>query len=214
VENWTDLVRAVATLLWPLAVLWLLIRLTPHIKNILESRDFTVEVAGTKISVQRASDELSKSIDDLRTQLVELKSEREKPEPAPTQPRPIQTVLWVDDRREANVFEIASLRRRGVLVRQAASTEEARQVLSGGGIDLVISDMGRIEQGRRNPTAGLELLEQAPLPRPPFLFYTGDAPPELRHQVEVAGGAGITTSPTELFALIDKVGRLPREPAA
>jgi CheY-like chemotaxis protein len=206
VEATADLLAAISTLLWPIAIVILILWLRPHVMALLKDRDFSIEVAGTKISVQRASDELSRSIEDLRSQLVALKeAQRDQPSPA----RVIRSVLWVDDRRDANVFEIASMRRRGVVVEQADNTVAAVERLSLGGIDLVISDMGREEAGRRNPRAGLDLLEQTGTDRPPVLFYTGSVTPELRRQVADLGGFGITTSPTKLFELIDRIGKLP-----
>lgn len=65
-------------------------------------------------------------------------------------------VLWVDDNPEGNSYEAQSLRS-WMQVEYALSTREAMRRISDGGIDAVISDLGRLEDGIYNPSAGLDL---------------------------------------------------------
>jgi CheY-like chemotaxis protein len=117
-------------------------------------------------------------------------------------------ILWVDDNPHNNRFEVGRLEQLGATVERAASTEFALTSLRNTPIDLVISDLNRIEYGQPRPTAGLELLRRArqvvgaPVP---FVFYIGhraDAPAEVQ--------AITADQPTALFDLVLRA--LPSDP--
>ena len=71
-------------------------------------------------------------------------------------------LLWVDDKPEGNAFEIAELRSIGMHVDLAKTGQEALQIFSDSEppCDLLLSDVGRIEDGSYKRLAGLELLQQ------------------------------------------------------
>jgi CheY-like chemotaxis protein len=216
--------QALASLLWPLIVLIVIWRLFPLIRSIAESRSFTVKIAGMEVSVQDATEKLREQIDDLQKKVIEIRSgypmagassavveaaiagaTAREGEAPPARPR---AILWVDDKPSNNAIEVASLRQRGIEVKQSQTTEEALAVLSGGGVSAVLSDMGRFEAGKFISRAGLALLKNMRRAghNLPFLVYT--SPSTARNQdaqVRETGGDGATASPVDLMEWIERV---------
>lgn len=207
-----ELLQAIASLLWPLVIGALLLYLFPVVRNLLrESDSVNVEVGGTKVSIQRASDDLKSLISDLQDRVNELEnpqgtvlaSEGSSPIVTPLARR----MLWVDDRREANVYERARLYDAGVRILQVESTEKALQAIRDSGpFDVIVSDMGRVEErGYVNRRAGIDLLERlrAAGDPAPIVFYSSHrgiqaVADELQDHPEVR----YTTSPSELMGLL------------
>jgi CheY-like chemotaxis protein len=73
--NWAHLFLFwTARIAWPILVAVLLWRLFPAIRRVVESRAFTIKVAGMEISVQQATDQLAGRVDDLQAQLVAIEA--------------------------------------------------------------------------------------------------------------------------------------------
>jgi hypothetical protein len=73
VDNFTELLTALAKFAWPLLVAVLVWRLFPAIKKVVESRGFNVKLpGGTEISVQQATDEERRLIGDLTERVADL----------------------------------------------------------------------------------------------------------------------------------------------
>ncbi|HET6764442.1 MAG TPA: response regulator [Longimicrobiaceae bacterium] len=213
----TKLISAVATLLWPLIVIATVILFRPTLKAVLESaksRKFTLKFGGQELSMDEASEQQRNLIADLQTQLSALAQKVEgtavPPQVAPaiaaarSTPVP-SSVLWVDDNPKNNSFFVEQLTKRGVTVELALSTDEALAKLARRRYDVVISDLGRVENQRENPTAGLELLERYRKMEPdrPFVIFCSRRGALTYHDRALALGAnGITSSATELSALL------------
>ena len=228
------IIEAIGSLLWPLLVAVLLIRVIPHIPGVvadlrraMRTRAFTVKIGGVELSVEEAAEQLRRQITDLQTHMADQLAERPPAGPAgppgpPSSPgaeadtaaapaadqgRP--TVLWVDDNPEANTLELAKLRDDGVEVLIARSTAEAMDVLSlRRGVGAIVTDMGRTEDGEFRSHAGLALLRQLHEAEQsqPVLVYTSTRRVELDRQDALdAGAATVTSSPTELFAALRRV---------
>jgi CheY-like chemotaxis protein len=228
------IIEAIGSLLWPLLVAVLLIRVIPHIPGVvadlrraMRTRAFTVKIGGVELSVEEAAEQLRRQVTDLQTQMAIQLAERgdrvEAGPPgrpgspgagaeaadgaAPDQARP--TVLWVDDNPEANTLELAKLRDDGVEVLLARSTAEAMDVLSlRRGVGAIVTDMGRTEDGEFRSHAGLALLRQLHEAEQsqPVLVYTSTRRVELDRQDALdAGATTVTSSPTELFAALRRV---------
>jgi CheY-like chemotaxis protein len=222
-------IEAIGSLLWPLLVAVLLIRVIPHIPGVvadlrkaMRTRAFTVGIGGAELSVEDATEQLRRQVADLQNHMAVLLAERGEvgaaaPPPAPAGagvvepagPAPDQgraTVLWVDDDPDANALELAKLRDDGVEVLLARSTVEAMDVLSlRRGVRAVVTDLGRAEDGEFRSHAGLALLRQLHEAEQdqPVLVYTGPRRVELDRQDALdAGAAVVTASPTELFAAL------------
>jgi CheY-like chemotaxis protein len=218
------IIEAIGSLLWPLLVAVLLIRVIPHIPGVvadlrraMRTRAFTVKIGGVELSVEEAAEQLRRQITDLQTHMANQLAERPPASPAgppgpPSSPgaaaeadtaaapaadqgRP--TVLWVDDNPEANTLELAKLRDDGVEVLIARSTAEAMDVLSlRRGVGAIVTDMGRTEDGEFRSHAGLALLRQLHEAEQsqPVLVYTSTRRVELDRRDALDAGATIVTS--------------------
>ena len=218
------IIEAIGSLLWPLLVAVLLIRVIPHIPGVvadlrraMRTRAFTVKIGGVELSVEEAAEQLRRQVTDLQTHMAIQLAERgdrvdaappgrpgspgagaeadAAAAPAADQGRP--TVLWVDDNPEANTLELAKLRDDGVEVLLARSTAEAMDVLSlRRGVGAIVTDMGRTEDGEFRSHAGLALLRQLHEAEQsqPVLVYTSTRRVELDRQDALDAGAITVTS--------------------
>jgi CheY-like chemotaxis protein len=123
--------------------------------------------------------------------------------------RPI--VVWADDNPANNAYETAKLQKDGVQVVEARSTAEAMKTIESGRppVDLVITDLGRVENGTFVGDAGLQLIQQARkigFDKPIYVYSTRAASEQREPEVKAAGGTGITSSPVELLTML-KTGR-------
>jgi CheY-like chemotaxis protein len=220
-----SLLSGIASILWPLIVLFIIWRFWPVLKSVVESRSFTVEILGVKLSVEDATKKLQSQIEDLQNEFLKLKAGRgggfrtmqliadDADARAPiggghTAPQ-AKRILWVDDHPENNVFEAAKLRRDGFIIDQVLSTDEALGELGSRPYQLVISDMGRsTEGGKERSDAGLQLLklmkEQGILV-PVVLFTSATAATRYRLRALTSGAKAIISSPLELFEAVQEV---------
>jgi CheY-like chemotaxis protein len=220
--SFSDTVSALAALLWPLIVLAVVVFLLPELRRVVASRSFTVEVAGMKIDVRDASEQLAKQVADLRRELEEMQrrdglrdsaaepvvEEVESPvargEPDIRPPRaPRFRLLWADEKPENNAFEIKALSDEGWDVVNVRSTADAVDRLEAepGGFDVVISDMGRREGLRFRRDAGLELLDRVrrlDAAMPVVLYTSATVAAQRRAEALERGAVSITASSVEL----------------
>jgi CheY-like chemotaxis protein len=85
------------------------------------------------------------------------------------------------------------------------------------GIDAIVTDLGRAEDGEFRSHAGLALLRQLHEAEQdqPVLVYTSPRRVELDRQDALdAGAAVVTASPTELFAALRRVRAAAGQPPA
>jgi CheY-like chemotaxis protein len=205
------IIEAVGSLLWPLLVAVLLIRILPHVPGVvadlrraLRTRAFTVKVAGVELTVEEATEQLRRQVADLQTHMADQLAAGDGAGPAPPPGRP--TLLWVDDRPDDHALELAKLRDDGTEVLLARSTAEALDVLSlRRGVGAVVTDLVRSEDGEFRGHAGLALLRQLKEAEheQPVLVYTEAARADLDRQDALdAGAALVTASPVELLAAL------------
>lgn len=206
----SSILSSIAELMWPVVVAALIFILLPVIRDLIKNSDTVdIEVAGTKISVQRAAEDIRKLINDLQDRLNALErliEARDTEVSSETLSLP-RKVLWVDDRLEANVYERARLQDAGYEVLQAVSTAAALRIFaSDGPVQWIVTDMSRIEAaGSYNPTAGLELIRtlRAANNLTPIIVYSskGSLAP-VREDLDAIPDVSYTTSPTELMSLM------------
>jgi CheY-like chemotaxis protein len=234
------IIEAIGSLLWPLLVAVLLIRVIPHIPGVvadlrraMRTRAFTVKIGGVELSVEEAAEQLRRQVADLQTHMAIQLAERAEPAapgtgpPAAPGPPPSPgagpvrdqaparagqgppTILWVDDDPDDSTMELAKLRDDGVEVLLARSTAEAMDVLSlRRGVDAIVTDLSRAEDGEFRSHAGMALLRQLREAEQdqPVLVYTSARRVELDRQDALDAGASVvTSSPTELFAALRRV---------
>lgn len=117
-------------------------------------------------------------------------------------------VLWVDDHPENNAILIDSLQRDGVRIDIALSTDEGLARRGRHHYAAVISDMGRTEEGKDVPDAGLRLLEAVRRTDPtlPFIIYCGERTAlAYRDRALAAGATEITASPAEVVTQLQRL---------
>lgn len=254
-----ELLKALATLLWPAIVIGMVWMFRPAIASLIESaksREFSIEIGGQKLSVKEASEQQRTLIADLQAELVVLKrrldagasSTRplppplephaivlpERPSPSapslegipsatragapralpatPTRPAPAQeqaeriaSVLWVDDNPKNNSFFIEQLENAGVRVDLALSTQDGLRKFHKHRYSVVLSDMGRYEDGGNNPHAGLNLVKavRAADPAVPlFIFCSARAAEQYGPEALRLGATSVNSSSTELYAAL------------
>ena len=222
------IIEAIGSLLWPLLVAVLLIRVLPHVPSLvaelrraMRTRAFTVKVGGAELTVEEATEQLRRQVTDLQTHMAVQLAERGEPggaapataeeaaapAPAPGQGRP--TILWVDDQPGDHTLELAKLRDDGVEVLLARSTAEAMDVLSlRRGVQAIVTDLVRSEDGEFRSHAGLALLRQLKEAEQdqPVLVYTDGRRAELDRQDALdAGATMVTASPVDLFAALRRL---------
>ncbi len=210
-DDFSKLVSTLIPLLWSIGAGIVLWRLFPILTKILESRSFTLKIAGQELTVQSTAEQFSAQIADLQNQVIELRklvAASDAPMvPADAtfaqhQPIPSISMLWVDDNPENNAWEVDQLQRRGIEVVIAKSTEEGLYIAENRpGIRVIVSDMGRVEGGKSNSNAGIDLLKQlrGRGSVQPFLIYTtGHRAKQHAADIKAAGGDGATASPVEL----------------
>jgi CheY-like chemotaxis protein len=220
------IVEAIGSLLWPLLAAVLLIRVLPHVPSLvaelrraMRTRAFTVKIGGAELTVEEATEQLRRQVTDLQTHMAVQLAERgelggaapataeEAAAPAPGQGRP--TILWVDDQPGDHTLELAKLRDDGVEVLLARSTAEAMDVLSlRRGVQAIVTDLVRSEDGEFRSHAGLALLRQLKEAEQdqPVLVYTDRRRAELDRQDALDTGATlVTSSPVDLFTALRRL---------
>jgi CheY-like chemotaxis protein len=224
-----SIIEAIGSLLWPLLVAVVLIRVLPHVPGVvgdlrraLRTRAFRVKIGGAELTVEEATEQLRRQVTDLQNHMAaQLAAQAAQGETRPPTPAGIDlgaapaaeqarpTVLWVDDDPDDNTLELAKLREDGIEVLLARSTAEALDVLSlRRGVGAIVTDLGRSEDGEFRSHAGLALLRQLGEAEhdQPVLVYTSGRRVELDRQDAVdAGAAVVTSSPTELFAALGRI---------
>jgi len=216
-EPLAKLIRALGTLLWPLIFLFFLYRFADPLARVIEStqtRKFAIKVAGNELTVEEASEQQVRVLSDLQSKVAQLEAAiapgMAVPRPATPGPPQIAAtgeaaaprvarVLWIDDSPKNNSYVVALLNERGVQVDLARSTDEGLRSFQSRHYDAVITDMGRPEGDR----AGIDLTRRirAVDQQTPIYFYTTSRAAEnLREDVKLAGGTGITSSSSTLLS--------------
>jgi CheY-like chemotaxis protein len=212
----SKLLESLAVVAWPLIVVLLILLFRPAVAALIESaksRKFTLKIGGQELSMEEASQQQRNLIADLQAQVVEIKKRIEAPvveAPASTarleEHNRLNAALWVDDRPKNNSYFVQRLRDKGVTVDLALSTEEGLRLLAGKKYGVIISDMGRTENGVYRSTAGLELLKQVRTEskKLPFvIFCSSRGVREYRNEARKYGATAVTSSPTEMFGILE-----------
>ncbi|MBP2334148.1 CheY-like chemotaxis protein [Saccharothrix coeruleofusca] len=214
-----EMLNAVASLLWPLILLLLLLLFRTPLREVVRSareREISLEIGGQRVTLgvlNRAQNEaiadLRKQVSALREALGEASGQVGSPAVAAVpdeEPAPLR-VLWVDDHPENNVLEIAQLQDNGVRVDSATSTREGLELFATNRYRLVVTDMARaevVDAGVRLATALRELD-----PTVPIVVYCGArAKRTLGARAIAAGANAVTNSPWELTEHFRKLALL------
>ncbi len=211
------IIQALASLLWPIIVVIVILRFRPAITAIVESarsRKFTLKIGGQELTMEEANQTQQKLITDLQAQVAEIQKKLDGPlagafsvTAAPT-PRiqSVKSLLWVDDNPKNNSYFIQHLSELGVKVDTATSTAEAARLFDSRRYDCLISDMGRMEGTRFNSSAGLDLLKivRTRNTAVPFVFFSSPkAIDQYGQEALQLGATGMTSSSTRLFGMLN-----------
>jgi len=212
------LVEAIASLLWPLIVLFLIVLFRPAVSAIIESaksRKFTLKIGGQELTMEEANQYQQNFIADLQAQVTEIRRKLESqdqgaetatsftPEPSA---KGISKVLWVDDNPKNNSYFIEQLSRAGTAVDLAMSTSDGAVRFNSRKYDFVLSDMGRAEGGTYNSNAGIDLLKlvrEKNASIPFVIFCSSRARREYGEMAVQLGATLVTSSPTELAGILN-----------
>ena len=200
-----DAVNLLTGLAWPVLIGFVIWQLLPNIRSVLQSRSFSVKAGGMEISVQDASDQVARRLEDLREQVSTLRAQTGDA-PGPDGLQKLHTVLWVDDYPENNAFEVDALLRNHIDVIQAKSTSEAVGKAVGRKMDAVITDMGRTGEGEN---AGLDLLrtlKDHEIDAPVIVYASAAAVARTRDEARELGAVCVTSSATELLDMLSRLG--------
>lgn len=225
--TFSSVADSLAKFAWPLLAAIVLGLLWPEVKRVLRSRAFTIKVGSFELTAQDASDQLARQIKDLQTRLEVLEAPPasesgveggpetgEAPERRVRQTAGVgspiaegrRRILWVDDNPAGNAYEIDALRTRGWEVEVSSGTVDALERLDRSSpFAVLITDLGRREDGRYDKDAGLKLTA-AVRERVPsllvFVYTSLDASKRRADELRQAGAAVITASPSALLSAV------------
>jgi CheY-like chemotaxis protein len=194
---------------WLLLAVSILCLTYPLIARIVRERSFTVEIAGFKLSAQETADSLNSAIKDLQESVRRLESGVQTGTSAPPAAMPEArggAVLWVDDYPSNNALIIEKLEEDGLRVDRALSTREGLRLFGHRAYDIVLSDMGRREDGEDIGDAGVRLTEaiRKSDSKIPIVIYCSNRARDLYGPRALeAGGNHVTSSAVELYGYIE-----------
>ncbi|MBP1732413.1 MAG: two-component response regulator [Deltaproteobacteria bacterium] len=212
------LFEGLAAVAWPAIVILVILLFRPVVAALIESarsRKFTLKLGGQELTMEEASEQQRKLIADLQTQVLEIRKSLEgtvqpaevPPEAAQTSKPPVsRSVLWVDDQPKNNSYFVQQLSDKGVSVDLALSGSEGLRLFDNKTYGVVISDMGRTEDGTYKPTAGLELLQRIRERNKTIPFIIFSSSRGVRQHRDTAanlGATAMTSSPTEMFGILE-----------
>ena len=152
-----DLLNVIKELLIPISTLILVIAIVKPIRKILTNaheRAIRVKTGNNEIEVGELIKQQNAIIGEFARDIAVNDSNDNESSTTEN-----NRILWVDDFPNNNFAITELLRNQGYFIDYALSTAEALVCLNRAKYDLVISDMGRIENGTNNPNAGIELVK-------------------------------------------------------
>jgi hypothetical protein len=167
----------------------------------------TLVIGGQKLSVGQVSGQQRNLISDLQAQLIELRKKvggapSEKLFEAQPPPPSSKFILWVDENPKNNAYFFELLQKRGYQVETVSSTTEALDKAEKKTYRIILSNMRRKE----GENAGIKLLgslKDRSVQSPFVVFCSPESVHRYGTEVEDLGGH-ITSSPTDLRALLDR----------
>ncbi|HEV2558272.1 MAG TPA: response regulator [Microvirga sp.] len=213
-KDFAELLAAAVGLCWVGIAGFVVWRILPHLDKLLTNPNLNIKIGQMEISVKEATESLRTQVVDLQEKFEALRGRVEgeaKGVVAPMAPAAAsgRRCIWVDDEPNNNALLVDKLSSDGFEIEIATSTSDALQRLNDGRFDLVISDMGRREPGKRYvPDAGLDLLKsmQAYGLEIPLVFYTSRPSVErFGSRAIQAGARAITASPLELYRAVNEI---------
>ena len=214
----SELLKAVSALAWPLVFLAVALAFRRPIFRMMSRDHVSLKVAGMELSVADAAEQVGKNLADLTERVAQVEAYwkaaagRRPVEPLPTlspaEPRSAAdaSILWVDDIPMNNAFLIQKFEQEGFYVQKEISTRSAIAAWERRSFDLVISVLGRRENGVDNPFAGLDLVKalRARGATVPILIFAGPRGLRNREDLLAAGATEVTASAVDVFKFVSE----------
>ena len=225
--DFAKILEGISALLWPCIVILLVFLFKPAVAALIESaksRKFSLKIGGQELTMEEANAQQRTLIADLQTQVLEIQKKiggisQSKTKQHATKTRGIDQrarILWVDDQPKNNSYFVQQLSDKGFSIDLALSTSEGLRRFDREKYSIIISDMGRTEEGSYKVTAGLELLKNIraqSLEIPFIIFCTSRKSREHSSEAKALGVTSITSSPTELMGIIqNELGNIAAQP--
>ncbi|MGD9656934.1 MAG: response regulator [Methylocystis sp.] len=222
VEFW----KTISASFWPATVIIMFFVAKSHIFKLFNKDGLTIKVAGMEISIADATKNIGSSVSDLQKKVAVLEETVRKLHPdaelgtytqdlagknaaitkytSETPPNKF-SILWVDDYPINNAFLIDSFRNERIDVKISLNTQDALQYVENDDIDLIITDLGRKENGRENPFAGSELIKaiRSSNKQIPIIVFAGKRGLENKERLLREGANAVTASGVEIQAFVD-----------
>lgn len=215
--------KTLSALFWPATVIVIFLSAKGYIFKFLDRDGLTIKVAGMEISVADATKNIGTEVADLQKKLSELEatvkaqnsdfgpdkifaeSASDNSNDGATQIKPT-TLLWVDDYPINNAFLVDRFRNDGINVILSLSTKDALKTLGYGGIDIIITDLGRKEEGFENPFAGSDLIKaiRSKNQTVPIMVFAGKRGLENRDRLLQEGADAVTASGVEVQTFVNR----------
>jgi len=209
IKQWIDLVKAVSEAIWPLIVLVFSIVFVGPLSGLLSSfrgRNLKIKIGDTEIEIGDYIRQQNQLISDIQNKLAGTASLSPDGVQGKSPGGRVSRILWVDDNPSNNAFLEERFVTMGIRIDKALSTDEGLRSARTTKYDLVISDMGRNEHGKRVYDAGLKLLQAMREEKnlvPVVIYTTLNNVTKFRKDVQELHGQ-VTSSPTDVVSLVLK----------
>ncbi len=215
-SDFAKILEGISAFLWPCIVILLIFLFKPAFTALIESaksRRFSLKIGGQEITMEEANEQQRILISDLQAQVLEI--QRKIKNTTQSEETQILTkvnivenraiILWVDDQPKNNSYCMQQLSEKGFYIDLALSTSEALRRFDQEKYSIIISDMGRKEEGSYRHTAGLELLKnirKQSFDIPFIIFCSTRKLKEYSSEANAMGVTAVTSSPTKLLGLL------------
>lgn len=215
-EYLSEILKAIASLLWPVIVIVILLAFRKPVEGLIETarmRKFAVKVGEVELSMEEYNKQQSDLIKDLQNQVAVLQKLHDLQQPGgevayvrESAPRPqTRSLLWVDNHPRNNAVMMENLREAGISVTTALDTQEALGKLRTLTFDKIVTDLDHPDNGNSNATAGIELVKSVRVMNkdmPIYIYTSAEKAEKMFLEAQEAGANQITGSPTILMALL------------
>jgi CheY-like chemotaxis protein len=211
-----ELLKTLAEFAWPLLAAIVFLTLLPTIREFVSREKFTIKVGGMEVSTEQATKNLTALVSDLQEKVAQIEkiiADKLSVETSadPLMELPVRRgdkprILWVDDVPSNIAIQVQKLMGDGYWIDIASTTAQAISMFELTKFDLVISDMGRAEDGVPRPYAGIALareIRQRNASIPIVIFTSRRDLSAFRDRVVSGEVTRITNSTVELYRIVD-----------
>lgn len=215
------IMNGAAALAWPIVAIIVFFKLKPVLSKLLVANDVSIDVAGFKLNVANATESIGGQVTDIQKKIVELEQKIDKIKSDADgislsevdhqviqilKTDAVKSILWVDDFPSNNAFLISRFRSSGIKVDTAMSTNEGVLMHKNGSYNVIISDLGRIEDGVNNPLAGIDLIKRIRHSdgNTPIIIFAGGRGVKMKSSILEAGANEVTDSGIDVISFVGR----------